>query len=318
MSGTLQVGSISVEPGERVMRVLEAPVGDRKVPVPVIAVNGEQPGPRVAITAGIHGAEYVGIEAARQLGMELKPREISGSIVVVPVSNTTAFHARSIYTSGLGGNNLNRRFPGNPEGEPSEQLANWIFRTIIRQSDFYIDLHGGDMIEALVPFCVYLQADDPAVEEASRLMAFATGNPRVISGPVSGSTYGAASAAGIPSILNEIGGQGVWDDDQVAAHREATLRVLRHLGVVPGEKPSVEDRPVYQTFAWLRATSGGLLHSKVRVGDRVKAGQDVGAITDYFGNRLQHLETPATGEVGFLVTSLAMNADDPILAVVGR
>src|SRR5690348_14136462 len=143
---------LTVPPGERHMCVAEVPLGARSVEVPVIVVRGATDGPRVAVTAGIHGAEYVGIEAARRLGMSIDPQELSGTLVVVPISNTTAFFTRSIYVSGLSDENLNRLFPGATDGSPSQMLADWLFTTVIQPSQFYIDMHGGDMIEALVPF----------------------------------------------------------------------------------------------------------------------------------------------------------------------
>lgn len=311
----ITIAGIQVEPGQRITRTAEVHIDGRPVPVPVVVINGAGPGPRVAITGGIHGAEYVAIEAARRLGMGVDPAAVRGSLVVVPISNTTAFHARSIYTSGLDNQNLNRVFPGDPEGSPSEVLADWLFRSIISPAQYYIDMHGGDMIEALVPFVLFPRCDDPRTEEASRAMAMASSIPRVIRGEVSGSTCGAAAAAGVPAILAEVGGQGIWTEELVEEHMNSTMRVLRHLGVLPGEVPPAAEQRVYETFAWMRAEVGGLFHPTVSVGDRVEQGQPVGAVVDYFGTPLQPLEAVASGEIAFLVTALAMNAGDPLLAI---
>jgi predicted deacylase len=311
----LIVAGIEVEPGNRVTRVVDVDLGNRSVEVPIIAVNGPYDGPHVAITGGIHGAEYVAIEAARRLGMTVDPGELHGSLAVVPISNTIAFYARSIYTSGLDDKNLNRVFPGDPAGSPSEVLANWLFQSIIRLARYYVDMHGGDMIEALVPFVLSPRCEDPAVEEASRAMAVATGIPRIIHGDVAGSTCGAAAAAGIPSILAEFGGQGVWSEALVHDHMTSTMRVLYHLGVLPGEVPPVAGQRLYETFAWMRAESSGLFHPVLNVGERVDQGQHVGSIVDYFGETLQTLKAVASGEVAFLVTALAVNSGDPLLAI---
>ncbi len=313
---SLAVGGMQVEPGARQTAVAHVTIAGREVPVPIIAVNGAQDGPRVAITGGIHGAEYVAIEAARRLGMRIDPAAVNGSLVVVPISNTTAFEARAIYTSALDTHNLNRVFPGDAGGDPTEVLANWLFRQIIEPSQFYIDMHGGDMIEALVPFALAPRYGDPALDEAALAMARACGIPRIIHGDVSGSTSGAAAAAGIPSVLTEIGGQGVWTEDEVAAHMESTLRVLRHLGVLPGVTSEAGEGRVYDVFAWMRASATGLFHPSVRVGESVQEGQPVGVIVDYFGRPLEELRAVTSGEVGFLVTSLAMNEGDPILAIL--
>lgn len=313
---TLSVAGIEVDPGARRTHVARVSINGQQVPVPIIAINGAEGGPLVAITAGIHGAEYVGIEAARRVGMGLDPAEVRGSLVVVPIANTTAYHARGIYTSGLDGNNLNRVFPGDPRGAPSQALAAWLFHQIIAPSAFYIDMHGGDMIEALVPFVLAPRYPDAALDHTALAMARASGIPRIIHGDVAGSTSFAAAAAGIPAILAEIGGQGVWTEAGVGAHSDSTLRVLRHLGVLGGSEPDPSSGRVYDTFAWMRAEAGGLFHPAVRVGERIERGQPVGVITDYFGTPLQELRAVATGEIAFLVTSLAMNQGDPILAVL--
>jgi predicted deacylase len=311
----LSIVDLNLDPGQRATSVATVSIDGRSVPVPIIGVAGAEDGPRVAITGGIHGAEYVGIEAARRVGMTVDPAEVRGSLVVVPISNTTAYRTRSIYTSALDDRNLNREFPGDVSGTGAQVLANWLFTTVIKPSDYYIDMHGGDMIEALVPFVLAPKTDNPALDEASMGMARACGIQRIIHGGVHGSTVGAAVGAGIPAILPEIGGQGVWSEELVTSHMESTLRVLRHLGVLPGEVQPAEGQAVYDTFAWMRAEVSGLFHPTVAVGDQVQQGQDVGTIVDYFGNPLQPLRAVATGEVVFLVTSLAMNDGDPILAI---
>ncbi|GAC1641551.1 MAG: N(2)-acetyl-L-2,4-diaminobutanoate deacetylase DoeB [Chloroflexota bacterium] len=315
MNEALMVGDVRVQSGQKDVRVIDLLIGRKKVAIPVVAINGKQGGSRVAITAGVHGAEYVGIEAARRLGGEIDPAQVRGSLVIVPIVNTTSFHRRAIYTSGLDEKNLNRMFPGKPDGTPSEVLANWIFENIIRPSDYYIDLHGGDMIEALIPFAIYLGTDDKQVERASLEMAKATGIERIIRGNTPGSTYAAATAIGIPAVLAEIGGQGVWSDDLVEQHKEGALNVLLHLKVLPGDPRRHENQNMYETFAWMRAEQDGLFHPTVGIGEYVTEGQAIGCITDYFGNEVQNLAAVTRGEIVFLVTSLAMNAGDPLLAI---
>jgi len=97
MASALVVGDIHVGPEQRVMQVVEAPVDGHTVKVPVIAINGKREGPRVAITGGVHGVEYVGIEAARRLGTEIDPADVAGSLIVVPIANTVAFHKGFFY-----------------------------------------------------------------------------------------------------------------------------------------------------------------------------------------------------------------------------
>jgi uncharacterized protein len=317
MAESTRVLDLNPKPGERLTTLTAVQIGDTAVTWPVIVVRGQEDGPRVAITAGIHGAEYVGIEATRRIGMLTDPATLHGTLVVVPISNPVAFQRRSIYTTGLDNNNINRVFPGNPSGQPAEVMADWLFRTIIEPSDYYIDMHGGDMIEALVPFVGYQASGDATVRDKAYQMAVASGIARIMGSVGQGGlTYAAAAAVGIPAVLIEVGGQGVWTEEEVEYHRESVYRVLRELGVLEGPKPDVNpDQRAYDTFAWLRSEHDGLFHPTVKVGEYVREGQRLGHVTDYFGTVLETADAPVGGEIVFLVTSLAMNAGDPLLAV---
>jgi uncharacterized protein len=312
---SLVIAGMTVTPGQQVSSVVQVSLDHRSVDVPIIAINGASEGPRVAITAGIHGAEYVGIETAWRLGSTIEPSEVSGSIVIVPIANTTSFHRRAIWTSGLDSDNLYGVFPGKLDGSGTERLAHWLFQTIIAPSDYYMDLHGGDMNEDLMPFVKYSQSDDARMQDTARRMAEATGFPRLILGVTSGSTYGAASAAGIPSLLIEIGGKGVWDEETVTEDQEAVLRVLRCINVLPGEVNQHTEPRIYQDFTWTRAAGTGLFYPTVKGGDQVQAKQRIGAITDYFGGEVHELRAQHDGEVVFVVTSLAVNEGDAILGI---
>ena len=122
-------------------------------------------------------------------------------MIVVPVVDMPAFAARSIYVCPLDGKNPNRVFPGNAHGTASEQIAAWLFGNVITQATCYVDLHGGDLIEALVPFTIFSRSGDNRVDEMSLEMAKIFGIHFLVGSEVQGSTVWAASAAGIPSIL---------------------------------------------------------------------------------------------------------------------
>ena len=134
-------------PGARWSGLL-APLRDEAPPVPCHVLQGTAAGPTLLVTAGIHGAEYASIAAAQRLAA-LDPTTLSGRLVVVPIVNTSAYFARSIYLNPLDGKNLNRVFPGRADGSASERLAFWLVRELMTGADASLDLHGGDLIEAL-------------------------------------------------------------------------------------------------------------------------------------------------------------------------
>ena len=138
--------------------------------VPHVLLCGERPGPTVLISAGIHNAEYVGIQAAIELSNELDVRELRGNVILLPLANRSGFENRTMSRVFEDGKNLNRVFPGDREGSAADRLAHMLFEVFIKNVDAYIDLHCGDGFETLVPFCYYL-GETPAEETARKMVS---------------------------------------------------------------------------------------------------------------------------------------------------
>jgi predicted deacylase len=240
---------------------------------------------------------------------------VRGQVVLVPIVDVPSFQARSIYICPLDGKNPNRVFPGNPDGTASERLAHTVFTEVIARADYYVDLHGGDINEALVPFTILLESGAADVDEAAMDLARVYGIPYVVRGRVSGGTYSAAAQRKIPAILAEAGGQGLLQPDALAIHLRGLHNVLAHLGVLPGTPERVEPIVVMSALHWVRSQHTGLFYPEVVPGDRVAHGQRVGEIRDYFGAVLADVVSPGTGIVLFTVTTPATNPLDPLFAV---
>lgn len=316
--GVLAVAGLSAMPGERLTGLLEVDLGTAVVTVPIVLVNGAGTGRRVGITAGIHGAEYVSIAALRQVSMELDPAALDGSIVAVLTANPAAFAARSIYLNPLDMKNLNRVFPGDPAGSASQRLAAWIDQNVIAGSDLFIDMHCGDMNEALVSFTGMELTGDSVVDTLSRRVAEAYGLDYLLVGTLPGSTTTSAATRGIAAVLGEVGGLGQWPEADVARHAAGLRRALVAAGVLaPGQAtgPAGVSSQLLTQEAWLRSEVTGYWQPLVAVGAAVAAGQLLGEVRDAFGAILQSVPAPIDGVVLFLVTSLAMNSGDPLLAI---
>jgi predicted deacylase len=314
----LVVAGLSAMPGERVTGLIEVDLEVAVVGLPVVLLNGAGSGPRVGITAGIHGAEYVSIAALRQVVLELDPGRVSGSVVAVLTANTAAFAARSIYLNPLDRKNLNRVFPGDVAGSASERLAAWLDVNVIAPADLFIDMHCGDMNEALVSFSGMELTGDPEVDGLSRRVADAYGLEYLVVGPLPGSTTTAAATRGIAAVLAEVGGRGQWPEADVSRHAAGLRRALVAAGVLPPSEatgPAGVASRLLSEEAWLRSDVTGYWHPRVEVGEEVAAGQPLGEVRDPFGTVLRLIEAPIAGVVLFLVTSLAMNSGDPLLAI---
>jgi len=321
----VKLGPLSADRGQRVSGLVQLEIAGRELQLPAILIKGTGDGPRLTVTAGIHGGEYPCVEAAVRLGAEIDPAHLNGELLLIPSANPLAFAARSIYTTPVDGKNLNRAFPGRPTGTFTEAWADWLFRNVISGSDAYIDLHGGDMIEALVPFVAFDVSGDDAVDSVAREMAEAFGIryalARKTAGGPTGTTISAAASSSVPALLAEAGGQGVWDEQNVQILRSGVIRVMHQLGMLDLSDVDLsvpaQPEPTYwlKGWSWLRAGCSGLFYPAVEVGESVEEGQPLGRIASFFGEVGQELTSPAAGVVLFLVTSLAINEDDPLLAV---
>jgi len=312
------VGSLSAAPGSRATGLVPVDIGEAVLELPVVIVHGARPGPRISVTAGIHGAEYVSIAALREVALSLDPANVRGCLVAVLTASPRAFATRTIYVNPMDGLNLNRQFPGDPQGTPTQRLAHWLTTEVIAGSDVFVDMHCGDMNEALVSFTGIEDTGDATIDARSRELAEAYGLRYLLIGPSPGTTTTAAATLGIPAVLGEVGGQGRWPAEDVALHAAGFRRLLRAAGLIT----DAPDEPAFTTEllpteAWMRATTTGYWHPSVGVGDRVAKGTVVGEVQDAFGAVLERPEATMDGVVIFLVSSLAMNAGDPLLALAG-
>jgi uncharacterized protein len=286
---------------------------------PVFEARGERDGPRLTLMAGIHGCEYPAIAAVRTFMRELDTSQLAGSILAVPIASPTSFHGRSAFVVPEDGRNLNRAFPGRAGGSFSEALAAHIFGTFITGSDLLIDLHGGDLFEALEPFTIY--EDSPQGETARRL-ACAFNFPYVIceqGGDLRGMTSAAAAEAGIPAIIAEAGGCGLLEDDAVALHLAGLRNALRAAGMFEGEvTPPSGPQQISRDFRWLRCANAGWWQAEIEVGAQVRPGQRLGAILDPFGDEQEVISAPLAGAVAFLTSSPAVADDGLLLAIAGN
>jgi uncharacterized protein len=277
---------------------------------PYISIRGSAEGPTVCVTAGMHGSEYAGIEAALCLAHELKPDRVRGHVLILPLVNQPAFWERAAGVVPLDGKNPSQVFPGRRDGTVTEVMAAYLFDEVFSRCDALIDLHGGDLMERLTPFTIYQQTDDPALDAKSHALAASYGFPvavrrskQVLRRPVPGYMQAAAAARGIPAIVAEAGGEDQAKAQDVAAHLNGLRRALAHLRIVDGEAPPQALRLV--EFVLVRAELDGLFSWTVDIGEQVQASQVIGCLRDLWGRALQEVVAPVDADVLFFNTSMA-------------
>lgn len=285
--------------------------------IPYVDVRGAADGPHLTVIAGVHGTEYTSIAAAREFARTLDPATVSGRITVVPLVNLPAFWARSPFVVPDDGKNLNRCFPGDPAGSYAEALADAVFTTFVTSSDALLDLHAGDLPEALEPFTIY---EESPVESAARDLAFAYGLGHVVrqsraARTVAGSSDAAAADIGIPAIIAESGQNGLVDRVSVDRHLAGLTNVARSLGVLPGEVVAHPAPQEHEGWHWLRTPVQGWWEPAVPVGAPVAAGDLLGTVSGVLGDVEHEVRAPEAGVPLFLTTSPAVVADGLLLGL---
>ena len=283
------------------------------VEMPFTFIHGAAPGKDILLTGGVHGGEYPCIETAIQLANDINPEEVSGTILIIHPVNPAAFLARMQYYGPYDGKNLNRVFPGKSTGTVSERIAYQVHQ-FQQAADFFLDLHGGDIHEALVPFVIYSNLGEPEVAEQSRLASALLGFPYVVGSVSDNGSIGAAAQAGTPGFLAELGQCGRWSTDEVDQYKAAVVNVLRGLAVLPGE-PVLHAVEFLEKMLVSTATADGCWYPSVALDEVVKKGQKLGEIRDFFGTVKAEYFADSDGIVLYLVTSLAILTNDPLCAI---
>jgi predicted deacylase len=314
---TYILGELVAQPGSQVRGNCLVNLGTSSVSLPMVITHGSTPGPVLAITAGIHGGEYVPMVAVRQFVRELDPALMRGTIVVSLQSSPVAFEQRMAFVNPLDGKNLNRSFPGDPQGGPTARLAAWLFENLLARADYYVDCHCGDLPEALDPFTGASPGPDGVLDERARAMADCFDVPRLIVDPLEGSTIRAAAMAGIPAVLIEVGGEGRWSQEEVDVQRNGLRRIAAQVGILPAEAGARPRLPLFENAADVLSERAGLWYPEVTPGTLVAEGTRLGRLEDPLGEVVQEILAPAAGVLVFGLGSLAA-VQGSLLAFIAR
>lgn len=260
-------------------------------PVPVLVAHGSQPGPTVCLTAAIHGDELNGIEMVRRLMYQLEPDTLTGTVVGIPIVNLDGFRRGERYLADR--RDLNRYFPGVPDGSSAARIAHSLFSEIIVHCQYLVDLHTGSLRRVNH---AQLRGDmtHPDIVEFARKF----GGITVLHGKAaSGTLRRAATEAGIPTVTMEAGGPNRLEEEAVDSGVKAIETVLDNLGMRKTRRFWSSPQPVFYESQWLRASQGGILMSQVKLNDQVRRGQVLGTVTDPVTNTGSAIIAPFDGRL---------------------
>jgi predicted deacylase len=276
---------------------------DRLVLPACVIANGE--GPTLALLGGNHGDEYEGPLVLGQLIRELDADAVQGRLMILPAINPPALLARS-RDSPLDGKNLNRIWPGDASGTPTERIVAWLDREVLSRTDVLMDLHtGGDALE-LIPMSMCHYTEDPARRARIRAAQEAFNAPLSVElrlAPGRATAAGRAHDRGLLVVGSESGGGGVVHPASLANCYEGVRNVLDHLRVLP-LAPAPGRRRVHTRFSrkWgheaeMRCDRPGVFVPFHRLWDRVEAGGPAGQLVQVHAPTAppQTLVFPASG-----------------------
>ena len=322
MPDVIRVQDLEVSKGQKKrghLHISEKPAGAHQIPLTVI--NGARDGPGLLVNGGIDGSEYNGPAATLTLQAQLDPAEISGSVIIVPMVNTLAFEGRWFYTNpvdyrGLSGAFV-REIPRGGSGYPliSYQVAKAFYDEVLAQSEYRLDLHGGDIIEDLLISTMYSRTDvDPKRDDAALALArnfgwewIREGRPRPGSKPM-------GDGQPMPITMGtEAGGSGRCQSDIVDMVVKGVNNVMKHLGMIQGSPDIPKKAKVYRPYH-IYSRRGGFFISDVRAGDMVKKDQTIGVIKNLYGDVLEEIVVPDPGVI-HMVTSPAIYEGDALFEI---
>ncbi|MDP4252266.1 MAG: M14 family metallopeptidase [Bacteroidota bacterium] len=282
--------------------------------------RAKQKGPHVLFTAGVHGDEYEPMLAAVSLAERLKGNLIAGTVTIIPVVNPDAYKMGS--RVGADGLDLARICPGKPDGSGSEKAAARV-SALIRQSDYYVDMHTGGKALEIFPLAGYMLHQSADVLEKQRNMAKAFNLP-VIWGTddsLQGRTLSVARDAGVASIYVEYGGGDTVNKDIIDAYLRGCLQLLASLGMLREESP-VKSNVEYWVEDFtpanghlqskMPAPAEGLFVPEVRLGDQVSKGQTWGFIHGLNPYTRKEVISDSKGVVLFLRKSVRVKQGDSL------
>jgi len=271
--------------------------------IPVGTATGGD-GPVLCVIGGVHGTEYAAHEGVLTFWDRIKPDQLKGEVRVVLAADVTAMVAHSAYVNPFDGKNLNRVWPGDPDGTLTERIAHAITTSCIEGSDAVIDVHGGEWDEDIDCFIITHSVGDSELDRRTVGLAMALGFTYVevtdSDGPSLGRGTGSAEAmrSGRPAMTLEAGGAGERQPQYVMAHVHALENALRHMGIVEGAPILFDGASVLLDHGILiKSTAEGLYRPAVKVGDWYEAGQLFAEVLDLEGAVLEEITVPESGPV---------------------
>lgn len=310
---TIKIRDIVCEPGQKVTGFIDvAETPSSMVKLPIMIVNGTQPGPTICLVGGTHATEYVGVVTVINTLKGLDPSRLTGAVIGVPVHNVPGFEVIEAFNP-IDGLQLQEACPGLPNGTMSHRIAHALFEEIIKHADYVIDYHGGGRATEKTENTILRVIGDEKIDKISEGMAryflleyISLRNIRKTGqGVVDGGIL-----RGKPGLIIEVGGEGKVPAQQLEDNVKRTLNVLRYLKILKGEPISPPPQKIMRQIVRMTCNRGGIFISQKRAPDPIRKGEVLGEIMDLFGNVREQILSPFDGVIYAIYPLLPINAGD--------
>lgn len=273
---------------------------------------GEQGGPTLVITAGVHGCEFVGIQSARRFFETISTADFKGNILIFPLLNSEGFYHGSKQTVPADGKNLNRVFPGREHGTLSERIAHYIEMNVYPEADFILDLHGGDINERMTPLVFFAAAAGEEIRLKSRDAAMHMPVAYRVPANSKNGLYSWGAQCGVPGALLEIGGAAEWSEQEIALCLASISGVMKSLGMADCGQINAEQQESLQAV-YDEASSDGFWYPCVTAGDAVRSGDLLGTLRDIDDTVLKEYRAQFCAVVLYHTTTLGVRSGDALV-----
>ena len=290
---SIQIGGYTIAAGERI--TLDLPMASlyshAPMSLPLQVVHGRHDGPRLFVSAALHGDEINGVEIIRRLLHMPLLKKLRGTLLAVPIVNVFGFVNRSRYLPDR--RDLNRSFPGSGKGSMAARLAGLFMEEIVKRSDYGIDLHTGAIHRENLPQ-IRANLDDPETARIAR--AFHV--PVLLNSDLrDGSLRQVAAEHGIPILLYEAGEALRFDEGAIRAGLKGIVSVMRDIDMLPATSRARHPTEplIARATNWVRAETSGILRTTAPMGARVRKGEVIGIISDPFGQQEHEVLASSSG-----------------------
>ena len=284
------------------------------VSIPATLIKGDTPGGFMAVSAGVHSREYVGIRAGTRMASSLTPGQIKGTVLFLHCVNYEGFIKRTPDTM-ADGLNLNSVFPGERHGSAALKTADFLCRKIIPRCGFILDLHSGGFCEQLVPHAYFQGTSSPEVSRLSKEMALYSSVPYAVRSEAENGFYSYAGQLSVPAIILERGGCGLWSREEVSLDIKDTLNILRGMGFLnDGKAPQKHPVRIFEKGKYINAPVSGCWLPRKNAGDFIYKGEVLGEIQDIYGRVLHTEYAGSPGVVLYQTASLGIEKGSPMIA----